>query len=124
MNVRGVRGATTASKDQPDAILSATRELIDALMQANPDMHTSDIASALFTVTNDLRSIYPARAAREMGWNEVPLLCAQEIPVPGGVARCIRILLHWNTDLSQSDVRHVYLGDAASLRPDISMADF
>ena len=124
MSVRGVRGATTASKDQPEAILSATRELLAALLRANPEMLTVDIASALFTVTDDLSSVYPARAARELGWNEVPLLCTREIPVPGGVERCIRILLHWNTDLTQSEIRHVYLGDAASLRPDISMADF
>ena len=121
MTVRGVRGATVASQDLPEAILSATRELLEAILQANPSMQPGDLASALFTVTDDLYSAYPAQAARQMGWSLVPLMCAREMPVPGGLPRCIRLLLHWNTDLPQPAVRHVYLGAAASLRPDLSL---
>ena len=124
MTVRGVRGAITASSDQPEAILKATTHLIEALLETNPEMRTNDIASALFTVTDDLSTAYPAQAARQMGWEEVPLMCAREIPVPGSLARCIRVLLHWNTELPQSAIRHVYLGAAASLRSDLAMADF
>jgi chorismate mutase len=117
--VRGVRGATVAAEDQPEAIYAATRALLEALVAANPEMHPEDLASVLFTVTTDLRSAYPARAAREMGWGITPLMCAQEIPVPGGLPRCIRVLLHWNTTLPQSAIQHVYLGKAACLRPDL-----
>lgn len=119
MPVRGIRGATTTSQDDPEAILAAARELLEEIALANPTLKPVDLASALFTVTADLRAAYPARAAREMGWENVPLMCAQEIPVPGGVPHCIRVLLHWNTDLPQAKVRHVYLGEAASLRPDL-----
>lgn len=124
MPVRGVRGAIIAAADQPEAIVGATRELLSVLIESNPDMQPADIASALFTVTEDLHSAYPSQAAREIGWNHVPLICSREIPVPGGLARCIRVLLHWNTELPQHAIRHVYLGDAAKLRPDLSVADF
>jgi chorismate mutase len=119
MPVRGVRGAITVQSDQPEDIYKATRELLQALLVANPTLHSDNLASALFTVTEDLNSAYPARAARQLGWEQVPLMCAREIPVPEGLSRCIRVLLHWNTDLSQSSVRHVYLGEAAVLRPDL-----
>ena len=120
MPVRGIRGATVAEEDRPEAILAATRELLGRIVQANPSLDTADLASVLFTVSDDLHSAYPALAARELGWTDVPLLCAREIPVPGGLARCIRVLLHWNTALPQDAVRHVYLGPtAAALRPDL-----
>lgn len=122
MTVRGVRGAAIAAADDPEAILSATRELLEAILSANPTLQPEDIASVLFTVTPDLQSVYPAQAARGLGWEEVPLMCAQEIPVPEGLARCIRVLLHWNTETPQCDIQHVYLGEAASLRPDLSPA--
>ena len=77
-------------------------------------------ADILFTAADDLNSVYPAKAAREMGWNQVPLICAREIPVSGGLSGCIRVLIHWNTNTPQSQIRHVYLGAAASLRPDLS----
>jgi chorismate mutase len=121
MTVRGVRGATVASQDSAEAILSATHELLEAMLHANPALRSDDLASALFTVTDDLCSAYPAQAARQMGWSQVPLMCAREMPVPGGLTHCIRVLLHWNTDLSQAAIRHVYLGAAASLRPDLSL---
>ncbi len=118
MPIRGVRGAIVADENDAEIILAATRELLEALMKANPEMRTEDLASAFFTVTADLSAAYPARAARQLGWQQVPLMCAQEIPVPGSLSRCIRILLHWNTDLPQYAIQHVYLGAAASLRPD------
>ncbi len=120
MPVRGVRGATVVGEDSSDAILMAGRELLGALLKANPTLTADQIASALFTVTDDLGAAYPAAAARQLGWTDVPLICAREIPVPGSLKRCIRVLLHWNTDLPQSAVQHVYLGDAASLRPDLT----
>ena len=119
MPVRGIRGATVACKDDPETILAATRQLLEGILSANPGLQPADLASAWFTVTADLCSVHPAQAARQMGWESVPLMCALEIPVPGSLPRCIRILLHWNTDLPQSSVRHVYLGAAASLRPDL-----
>jgi len=119
MSLRGVRGATTAGQDQAEEILFATRELMEAILLANPALQPEDIASVIFTTTVDLQAVYPARAARELGWTDVPLMCAQEIPVPEGLPRCIRILLHWNTELPQVAIRHVYLREAAILRPDL-----
>lgn len=124
MPVRGIRGATIACKDEQEAILSATQELLTAILEANPSLNSEDIASAFFTVSDDIRSTYPAKAARETnGWHQVPMLCAREIPVPGGPKHCIRVLIHWNTDLPQNKIRHVYLGEAAYLRPDLEVAD-
>ncbi len=121
MTVRGVRGAVQAEENTPDAILEATRKLLQALLSANPLLQPEEVASALFTVTPDLNAAYPARAARDLGWSQVPLMCAQEIPAPGALPRCVRVLLHWNTDLPQSAIRPVYLGAAAGLRPDLSI---
>ena len=90
-------------------------------MEANPTLHPDDLASGLFTTTEDLCSAYPAQAAREMGWTQVPMICSREIPVPGGLPRCIRVLLLWNTDLPQNKIRHIYSGDAANLRPDLNV---
>ena len=120
MTVRGVRGATIVEADKSEAILVATQELLQAILEANPSLQTTEIASCIFTVSDDLKMAYPAQAAREMGWGDVPLMCAREIPVPGGLSRCIRVLIHWNTDLSQKEVRHVYLREATSLRPDLA----
>jgi chorismate mutase len=118
MPIRGIRGATVICKDEPAEVLAATRQLLKAISAANPSLRSEDIASILFTVTDDLESAYPAKAARELGWNEVPMMCAREIPVPGGLTMCIRVLIHWNTDLAQMEIQHIYLGAAASLRPD------
>jgi len=120
MPVRGIRGATVVEQDRPEIVLVATRELLQAICAANPELQPDDLASAIFTVTGDLTSIYPAQAARELGWVYVPLLSASEINVPGGMPHCIRVLLQWNTDLPQSAIQHVYLGAAASLRPDFN----
>jgi len=120
MTTRGVRGATTITKDGKEEVLSATCELLDAILTANPDLKTEDIASAVFTVTEDIASIYPALAARQMGWNLVPMMCAREIPVPDSLPLCIRVLIHWNTDREQQEIKHVYLRDAVQLRPDLA----
>ena len=119
MPTRGLRGATTVTTDARDEVISATKELLDAILRANPSLRTDDLASALFTVTDDIASVYPALAARQMGWDAVPMMCAREIPVVGSLRLCIRVLIHWNTDLPQSDVKHVYLREAVKLRPDL-----
>jgi chorismate mutase len=121
MSIRGIRGAVIADDNQAASILCASRALLEAILHANPTLAASDVASVLFTVTEDLNAAHPAKAARELGWSEVPLMCAQEIPVPGSLAHCIRVLIHWNTDIPQNEVQHVYLGEAASLRPDLSI---
>jgi chorismate mutase len=94
--------------------------LLLAIIEANPTLEFEEVASAIFTVTSDLTATYPAEAARGLGWTQVPLLCTQEILVPGSLLRCIRVLLHWNTELPQSAIQPVYLGAAASLRPDLT----
>lgn len=120
MSVRGIRGAVCVSQDEPAAVLEATEKLLKAIIEANPELVVEDIACGIFTTTNDLSAAYPAQAAREMGWGAVPMICSQEIPVPGGLSRCIRVLLQWNTELPQNEIHHVYLGSAARLRPDLS----
>jgi len=120
MPVRGIRGAIDVLEDTPGAVLEATRELLTEMQNANPQLRGEDIASAIFTTSKDLQAVYPAQAARQMGWVAVPLLCCQELDVRGGLPRCVRILLHWNTELPQNAVRHVYLRGAAGLRPDLT----
>lgn len=122
MIVRGIRGAITVEDDEPEQILAATRELLEAICAQNQIEDHSDICSAIFTTTSDLTSTFPAEAARKLGMELVPLLCATEIPVPGSMPRCIRILLHVNTDKSQEEIQHVYLGEAKRLRPDLKSA--
>jgi chorismate mutase len=122
MPIRGIRGATTVAADQPDLILQATRELLEAILEENEGMNPEDVASALFTVTDDLASTFPAQGARQMGWGLVPMLCAREIPVPNSLPRVIRVLVHWNTEVPQSEITHVYLREAVKLRPDLVAA--
>ena len=121
MICRGVRGATTIEEDTPDAILRATRELLAMMIRLN-GIQPIDVTSAIFTTTRDVVSQFPALAARQLGWMDVPLLCGHEMEVPDSVSRCIRILIHWNTDTPQSEIQHVYLKDAQSLRPDKRLA--
>lgn len=116
---RGVRGATTVTENTRDAILQATRHLL-ALMIRRNEIDSEDVASAIFTVTSDINAEFPALAARQLGWLDVPLLCGYEVEVPGSLPRCIRIMLHWNTTKSQKDIHHVYIHDAIALRPDLS----
>ena len=122
MPIRGIRGATTVHADEPELILEATRELLEAILDANEGMKPDDVGSALFTVTDDLASTFPAQAARQMGWGLVPMMCAREIPVPGSLRRVIRVLVHWNTELPQREITHIYLKDAVKLRPDLVSA--
>ncbi len=118
MTVRGIRGATTVDRDDSETILSATEELVREIVAAN-GIVPQDVASALFTVTPDLRAEFPAAAARRMGWTMVPLLNFTEIGVPGRLARCIRVLIHVNTERTQDEMVHVYLREAVALRPDL-----
>lgn len=119
---RGIRGATTAPINTAEDILEATRELVVALKHLN-GLETDDIASAIFTTTPDLTATFPALAAREVGWTEVPLICTHEMDVPGSLQRAIRVLLHVNTTRSASEVRHVYLKGARQLRPEWGLSE-
>jgi chorismate mutase len=116
--VRAVRGATTVSADQPALIREAVHELLDALLDDN-DLAPMDIISAVFTATPDLVSEFPAHAARLYGWTDIPLLCAQELPVTGALPRCIRVMVHAETARARNEIRHVYLRDAILLRADL-----
>ena len=115
--LRGVRGATTAEANTREAILAATHELLCLMIEANA-VRPDDVASAIFTTTIDLNADYPALAARALGWQDVALMCMHEMNVPHGVKQCIRILLHWNSEVAARDVKHVYIKGAANLRPD------
>ena len=117
MTVHGIRGATTADANTCEAILAATRELLVAIVQAN-DLHAPDIASVFFTVTPDLDAAFPARAARDLGWTNAALLDAQAPKVDGDLPRCIRVLIHWNTERAANEIKYVYLREAQKLRPD------
>jgi chorismate mutase len=114
---RGVRGATTAAANTREAILSATGDLLKQIVAAN-DMKPEDIASVFLTMTRDLNAEWPALAARQMGWTDVPLLGAQEIDKPGALPQTIRVLIHWNTTRPQNEIRHLYVNGAEVLRPD------
>jgi chorismate mutase len=122
MTMRGIRGATSVEADSPEKILAATRELLEETLRANEIEAFDEVVSVIFTTTTDLTSTFPAEAARSLGMNHVPLLCASEIPVVGSLPRCIRILLHVNTDKSQREIVHVYLHEARKLRPDVNSA--
>ncbi len=120
--LRGLRGATTAAANTSEAILEATAELLRALQDAN-GFRPDEVESAIFTSSPDLTAEYPARAARLLGWTGVPLLGASEVAVPDGLPRCIRVLLHFYTTQPQRELKHMYLREAAKLRPDRSPAD-
>jgi len=119
MTTRGIRGATTIESDTKDNVLSATKKLLEAILASNSELKTADISSAIFTVTEDIVSAYPALAARQMGWGLVPMMCAREIRVADSLKLCIRVLVHWNTDKRQSEIKHVYLRETVKLRPDL-----
>lgn len=119
MTTRGIRGATTIKSDTMENVLSTTKELLLSIMESNPDLRPEEIASAIFTTTADITSVFPPRAARQIGWDRVPMICAQEIPVQGSLPKCIRVLIHWNTEKTQNDIQHVYLREAKNLRPDL-----
>ena len=119
MSWRGIRGATSVQTNDEAAILDATSELLRTMCDKNK-LSIDQIISVLFTVTPDLDAVYPARAAREMGWQETPLICAADMNVPGSLKKCVRVLIHAALDSSLQDVHHIYLGEARSLRPDWS----
>jgi len=118
MTVRGVRGAISVDANDMEPIIAATRKLLERIVAAN-DLQAGDVASVIFTATPDLDAAYPARAAREMGWTHVPLLCMQEMEVVDSLSRCVRVLVLWNTERDQEEIKHVYLGQARGLRPDL-----
>ncbi len=120
MYCRGIRGATTVERNDREEILAATTELLKLLVQHN-HLRTEDIASAIFTVTDDLDAEFPALAARDLGWIEVALICAREIPVPGSLRKCIRVLLHVNTTQNPTEMQHIYIRGAVNLRSTFSM---
>ncbi|MCX7601427.1 MAG: chorismate mutase [Meiothermus sp.] len=119
---RGVRGAITVEEDSREAILSATRELLQKMLEANQITDFDTIGAMIFTLTDDLRAAFPAEAARQLGMQMVPLINSREIPVPGALPRVIRVMMLWNTDLPQKQVKHVYLREAVRLRPDLESA--
>jgi len=119
MFCRGVRGATTVENNTRDEILQATRQLLALMIRLN-GIESTAVGSAIFTVTSDLNAEFPALAARQLGWPDVPLLCSYEISVPNSLPRCIRILVNWNTDKGQQEIQHIYIKDAVRLRPDLS----
>ena len=118
MMCRGVRGAISVEANTREAILGATRELLRAMMKAN-GLEVKDMACAIFTTTADLNAEFPAAGARELGWNDVPLLCGQEMEVPGAMPRCLRVLLLANTNKRAEEMAHVYLKEAQALRPPV-----
>lgn len=124
--MRGIRGATTVEENSSRAIHEATSELLLAMLDANGigrgPADFEPLCSVIFTVTPDLDAAFPAEAARAVGMTAVPLLNALEIPVPGRLQRVVRVMMHLNTDRTQAEVRHVYLREAASLRPDLVSA--
>jgi chorismate mutase len=119
MMCRGVRGATTAEANTREEILTCTRQLLALMIRAN-GIEPEDVGSAVFSLTRDLDAEFPALAARQLGWLDVPLLCTYEVDVPGSLRRCVRILVHWNTDKEQSAIQHIYIKEAVRLRPDLS----
>ena len=119
---RGVRGATTAIANTAEDILEATDELMRTVIRLN-DLEPADVASVIFTTTPDLTATFPALAARDIGWTEVPLMCAHEMAVPGSLQKCVRVLIHVNTSRSAAEIKHVYLKGARTLRPEWAYTD-
>jgi len=115
--LRGIRGAITVENNNADEIKAVTRKLLEEMAKAN-SVKAEDIASIIFSVTRDLDAVFPAEAAREIGWKYVPLLCTYEISVPGSLAKCIRVLIQVNTDKTQKEIKHLYLAEAKKLRED------
>jgi chorismate mutase len=118
MMVRGVRGAITVSENTTEAILEATSEALETLIELN-GIQEHEVASVLFTTTPDLDACYPAKAARNLGWRQVALMGFQEANVPDGLRMCIRVLIHWNTEKEIHEIKHVFLRGATALRPDL-----
>jgi chorismate mutase len=118
MKVRALRGATTCADDTREEIDSKTQALVTAMLERNAVDH-DDLVSIVFTATDDLHAQFPATAARALGLGDVPLLCARELDITGGMARTIRVLMHLYTERSRAELHHVYLEGATSLRDDL-----
>ncbi|REB09903.1 chorismate mutase [Sporosarcina sp. BI001-red] len=119
MTVRGVRGATTVSKDEQHSVLEATEHLVQTMALEN-NLIADDIVSVLISTTIDVQSAFPAKAVRTLeGWTYVPVMCMHEMDVPGGMPLCIRVLMHVNTEVPQREIIHIYQNDAVQLRPDL-----
>jgi chorismate mutase len=116
--VRAVRGAIQVDADEPELIYQGVREMLADLLTRN-ELGQEDVISIFFTATTDLTSCFPAAGAREIGFSDVPLLCASEIAVPGAMPRTLRLLAHVETPLPRSEIRHAFLGAAAALRDDL-----
>lgn len=119
MFCRGIRGATTVEENTREAILAASKELLQMMIDSNGIL-PENVASAIFTTTSDLDAAFPATAARHLGWTDVALLCANEIDVTGSLHGCIRILILYNTEKSADEIVHVYIKGASDLRSDLS----
>ena len=116
---RAIRGATTVNSNTDEEIYKATVELLEKMVLLN-SINSDDIVNVIFTLTHDLDAAFPAKAARvHLGWNDVPMICTQEIPVPASLQNCIRVLITFNTTKPKDEIRHVYLRVAQSLRPDL-----
>jgi chorismate mutase len=122
MRLRAARGAIRVPSDDDEALLRSTERLLSAMLQGN-EIADEDLVSIMFTATDDLRSAFPAEAARRMGLGRVPLMCAREIPVEGSMPSVIRVLVHFHSDRTLDEVLHVYLDGAESLRDDVSRGD-
>jgi chorismate mutase len=118
MLVRGIRGATTVEANTKEAILEAAAELLSAVVEANAVQH-DHVASIIFSTSPDLNAEFPAVAARNLGWTDVALMCGHEMGVPGSLPKCLRILMHVNTEQGLADIKHIYLRGARALRPDL-----
>ncbi len=117
-SVLALRGATTLDRDEREHLLERVEQLLAEMMSRN-DLQHDDLISMLFTATDDVHSVFPALAARHMGFGDVPLICARELDITGGMPLCIRVLMHVNTARQRSELRHVYLEQARSLRDDL-----
>lgn len=123
MGVRGVRGAITVNENKSGEIFEATKQLVEEIIRQN-ELEAEQIAAVFITVTTDLNADFPAKAVRSVsGWDLVPLMCATEVPVPGSLEKCIRVMMLANTDLSAAEIHHVFLGNAKKLRPDLIQVD-
>jgi chorismate mutase len=120
MRLFALRGATTVDRNEADAILTATEALMREIMQRNA-LAPDDVVSCIFTLTDDLDAEFPAVAARRLGFDRVPLLCAREVPVPGSLPMVIRVLIHYHAG-DEHQATHVYLGEARRLRRDLESA--